>query len=72
MNKFNITAVLDTGRPARGTVLIDRNAGLFHVRPYKRRRVYTLPLSDVASIIVSRIIKAEVAEKRRAKLAKRG
>ena len=70
MNKFSIVGVLDAGSPTRGTVLIDRDAGLFHVRPFKRRRTYTLPLSDVASIIVAKIVKAEVAEKRRAKKAR--
>lgn len=67
MSKYKIMSVLDTGRLTRGTVIIDRVAGLFHVRPHKRRRVYTLPLGDVASIIVSKIIKSEVAKARAAK-----
>lgn len=71
MNRYPIVAVLDESRAQSGTVLIDRAAGLFSVRPLRRRRVYTLPLALVASIVVSRIVKAELAEARRAKKARR-
>ena len=67
MNHFPVVAVLDESRAQSGTVMIDRDAGLFSVRPLRRRRVYTLPLALVASIVVSRIVKAELAAARRAK-----
>lgn len=67
MHRYPIVAVLDESRAQSGTVLIDRSAGLFSVRPLRRRRVYTLPLALVASIVVTRIVKAELAEARRAK-----
>jgi hypothetical protein len=67
MNHYPIVAVLDESRAQSGTVLIDRAAGLFSVRPLRRRRMYTLPLALVASIVVSRIVRAEIEEARRAK-----
>jgi hypothetical protein len=54
------------------TVTIDRQAGLFSVRPYQRRKVYTLPLSTVAAIVVSKMVKAEIAAKRAERKARRG
>jgi hypothetical protein len=39
-----------------GTVIIDRAAGLFEVRPYRRRRTYVLPLSTVADLVVRSIV----------------
>jgi hypothetical protein len=59
-----IVGRLDLGRPQEGTVSIDRDAGLVSVRPLRRRREYVLPLSTVAEIVVARVIKAEVAERR--------
>ncbi len=53
------------------TVIIDRDLRLFSVRPLRRRRVYTLPLADVAEMTVRHIICAEVAEKRKLKRRKR-
>jgi hypothetical protein len=59
--------MLDASKPQEGTVSIDRKLGLFIVRPLRRRRTYTLPLANVAEIVVSKCIKAEVAAKRAAK-----
>jgi hypothetical protein len=67
MNRYPIVAVLDESRAQSGTVMIDRGTGLFSVRPLRRRRVYTLPLALVASIVVSRIVRAEIEEARRSK-----
>jgi len=67
VNRYPIVAVLDESRAQSGTVTVDRAAGLFSVRPLRRRRVYTLPLALVASLVVSRIVKAEIAEARRTK-----
>lgn len=53
------------------TVVIDRNAGVFSVRPLRRRRTYELPLAFVARVVMERIIKAEAAEKRAARRKKR-
>jgi hypothetical protein len=54
------------------TVEVDRAALLITVRPYKRRRTYTLPLAAVAEGVIWRIAKAEAAEKRAAKRRSRG
>lgn len=40
-------------------------------RPLRRRRAYALPLSVVAEIVASKVIKAEVAERRRERAARR-
>jgi hypothetical protein len=61
-------------RPTSGTVVIERataDSDLFHVRPLRRRRVYTLPLSDVAAMVVRAIVMAETRTKRAEKKARR-
>lgn len=59
-------------RPGSGTVMVSRGPGaLFGVRPLRRRRVYELPLAEVASLVVRSIIAAEARTKARAKRAER-
>lgn len=54
------------------TIEINRGALLFSVRLYRRRRVFTMPLSVVAEMVAWKIIKAEMLEKKAArKLARR-
>jgi len=70
--KFRIFGRLDHAvRAQQGTVVISRSAGIFTVRPYRRRRTYTLPLATVAEIVCQRIIRAELAERKAAKKARR-
>lgn len=69
--KFPVLARLDRPRAQEGTVTIDRGLGLVSVRPKRRRREYTLPLSAVAEIICSVVMKAELSERRRARKARR-
>ena len=61
---FRVLGRLDTSRAQEGTVTITRDSGLMAVRPLRRRREYVLPLSAVAEMVCSRVIKAELAEKR--------
>jgi hypothetical protein len=69
--RFRTSGAFD--RPGQeATVTIDRAAGLFSVRPLRRRRAYTLPLSTVAEIVVVKILKAEVAAQRAERKARRG
>jgi hypothetical protein len=73
---FKIIAQLDqASRLTPATITIERlpgaSGGLFCVRPYKRRRVYTMPLDAIADWIVRRTLVAEVNEKRQAKKARR-
>lgn len=69
--RFRVSGRLDmASRPSYGTVLIDRSAGLFSVRPLRRRRIYTLPLGTVAEMVCRSIIAVEVREKRAAKKQK--
>lgn len=70
-HRLRVTGVFDTSRPQAATVTVDRAAGLFSVRPLRRRRAYTLPLATVAEIVVARIVKAEVAAARADRRARR-
>ena len=66
--RFRVVGRLDmASRQTVGTVIVDRAAGLFSVRPLRRRRLYTLPLSTVAEMVVRGIIMAELRERRAAK-----
>lgn len=70
--RFRIEGRLEmASRPTAGTVIIDRTASLFSVRPLRRRRLYTLRLEDVASMVVRSIIASEVREKKAARRARR-
>lgn len=67
---FKVFERLDlASTPQQGTVTIDRTRGLFTVRPLRRHRVYELPLSAVARMVCQHVIRVELVEKRRAKLA---
>lgn len=71
-SRYRVIGSLDIGGGAQvGTVTIDREAGLFSVRPLRRRREYVLPLSVVATMVCERIVRAELREKRAAKKSRR-
>lgn len=69
--RFRILGRLDLSRPQEGTVTVERGALLFGVRPLRRRREYVLPLATVAEMVVSRVIKAELAERQLLRKASR-
>lgn len=70
---FRVVGRLDrAGGVHEGTVTIDRMRQLFCVRPLRRRRVYELPLSVVADLVVHKVVIAELAIKRAEKRARRG
>jgi hypothetical protein len=70
--RFKIDMRLDAAGMLDGcTVTIDRDAGLFSVRPKRRRKLYTLPLYTVAGMVAHRIELNEAAAKRAAKKARR-
>jgi hypothetical protein len=69
--RFQVIARLDGVRTTRGTVTVERAVDLFVVRPLRRRRVYSMPLSQVAQIVVERVIKAEVAQRKAERKARR-
>lgn len=64
--RFKVVAQLDKAGNQNGTVEINRATGVISVRPLHSRTEYALPLSEVASIIVAKVIKADVAAMRRA------
>ncbi len=45
---------------SEATLTLDRAAGVLTVRPTRRRRTFSLPLSTVAEWVMWRVIKAEV------------
>lgn len=66
--RFKVFGQLDgAGGAKQGTVIVDRVSGLLHVRPFRRKRVYTMPLSMVADMVCKRILMNEVMEKRATK-----
>lgn len=67
--RFRIVGRLDGA--TQGTVEIDRAAGLFTVRPFRRRKTATLPLVTVAEMVLWRIARADAAEKRAARKRRR-
>jgi hypothetical protein len=70
--RFTVYGTLDGAGGARpGTVEIDREAGIFRVRPYRSHTTYELPLSDVATWVCRQHQFAIVREEKRAKKANR-
>jgi hypothetical protein len=61
--RFKVAGQFD-GVPSATVTIAD---GLFIVRPFGRRRVYELRLTDVARGVLYEVIKAEVAARARAK-----
>lgn len=71
-SRFSVVGVLDgAGGARKGTVIIERASGIMYVRPYRKRRIYAMPLSMVADMVCRRIILNELHEKRAAKRARR-
>lgn len=70
--RVRVTGRIDNA--ASATITIDATAGLIGVRPFRRRREYTLPLAAVAQHIIYTVVRAELSEKRkgRKRLARRG
>lgn len=69
--KFRISGKFDKVQEQVATVLVDKDADLFSVKPLYRRRDFCLPLSVVAEIVVSRVIRAELLEKKKQKALKK-
>lgn len=68
VSRFRVLGRLDmAGGAIPGTVEVDRDAGTMGVRPLRRRRVYSLPLSVVATMVCQAIVNAEARQKRAAK-----
>ena len=66
-SRFKVYGRFDSTRTGEATVTVERATGLIHVRPYRRKRTFTLPLADVGEMIVWHVVKAEVREKLAAK-----
>jgi hypothetical protein len=44
---------------------------LFTVRPFRRRKTYTMALGDVAALVILKVVQAETRERLRLKKARR-
>jgi len=63
-----VMATVDTD----AEVVIDRGTNLFTVRPLRSKRLYALPLSTVAEMVVWKLTKLEIASaKRKSKAEKK-
>ena len=70
--RFRVRARMHmASRETEGTVTIDRDTGMFIVRPLRSRRTYELSLNDIAGDVVRRVLWAELMAKKREKAAKR-
>ena len=67
---FEVETVLDRAFKQKGTITINRDNGLVTIRPLHSRRVYVVPLNDVATMVVQRAIKQEVRENRKPRKTK--
>lgn len=65
--KAHFTIAWNFDRTKSATITINRRAGTFEVRPYRKRAAYVLPLVDVAEMVASRIAKANAEKKRKTK-----
>lgn len=66
--RFRVCGV-EGDRPA--TLTVERDRGLVSVRLYRSRREYVLPLSWVASAVMWKCVRAEAADRAKAKKASR-
>lgn len=67
-SRFRVVGTFDLAGGAQvATVEIDRASSIVSVRPFRRRRAYSLPLAAVAAWICQSIIRAEVRERRATK-----
>jgi len=64
--KFQVTGLFDG--VSRATLTIDRVAQIATVRPLRRHKVYTLPLSEVAEHILWKVARLEATEKGKVKV----
>lgn len=72
MAHFRVVGKLDhAARVQEGTMSIDRDTGIVHVRPKRRRKVYECTVDALAQVVVQRSIRLEMLERARAKAAKR-
>lgn len=59
-SRYKVYAQLDSaGGKIHGTVIIDRDTKVLHVRPFRRRIQYSMPLSEVADFVVKKAMGAE-------------
>jgi hypothetical protein len=70
--RFKVWGRFDGAPSATITIMSDGTTGLVSVRPYRRRRDYTLTLGDVAQVVIGRVVRAEAREKLAEKRRGRG
>lgn len=54
------------------TVTIDRQNNLVSVRPHHFKKTYEMRLEDLASLIIWRVVKSEIADKKKQKRGNHG
>jgi hypothetical protein len=69
--RFKVTGRFDGAPSATVTIVHHGDQGLVSVRPFRRRRDYTLTLEDVARSVIFNVVLAELREKRASRRAAR-
>jgi len=70
--RFDVFGQLDSaGGPQAGKVLIDRETGMFYVRPRGKKTLYEMPLSSVATMVCQMLARHRALEAQKEKAQKR-
>jgi hypothetical protein len=69
--RFKVSGRFDGAPSATVTIVHAGDTGIVSVRPYRRRRDYTLTLEAVAASVIGKVALAEAREKRAAKKSRR-
>jgi hypothetical protein len=69
--RFKVSGRFDGAPSATVTIVHAGDTGIVEVRPYRRRRAYTLTLEAVAFEVICKVVRAELREKRASRRAAR-
>lgn len=70
--RFEVFGQLDgAGGAQKGKVLIDRETGMFYVRPRGKKTIYEMPLSSVATMVCQMLARHRAMEMQKEKAQKR-
>lgn len=61
---IEIEGMLGRSFPQKGTIIIDRAARTFTVRPFRSREEFILPLKDLAEYVVFKALQTKALETR--------
>lgn len=65
--RIPVSGKFDRSFPQSATATVDTKARLFTVRVYKKQKTYELPMDAVSQMVVERVVRFELKEKKRLK-----